>query len=104
MKLEPKVYKGINYIRISELPKKQKLIYSEGQKQMELIKINTGNQVFSDCILYSVYNNWYSSIYPAENEKALNNNEFQLVSERKNNPYLKPQFSIINIFSFLKLS
>ena len=95
MKLEPKVYKGINYIRILELPKKQKLIYSEGQKQMELIKINTGNQVFQDCILYNVYDSWYSSIYlQAENEEALINNEFQLVGERKNNPYLKPQFSI----------
>ena len=103
MKLESNHYKGINYIRISNLPDEQKAVYDDDLEKMELIKINTGNQVFRDCILYSVYNNWYSSIYPAQNEKALNNNEFQLVSERKNNPYLKPQFSIIKIFSFLKL-
>jgi len=95
MKLEPKVYRGINYIRISDLPDKQKAIYAEDQKKMELIKINTGDQVIQDCILYNVYDSWYSSIYlQAENEEALINNEFQLVGERKNNPYLKPQFSI----------
>ncbi len=95
MKPEPKVYKGINYIRISDLPDKQKAVFAEDQKKMELIKINTGNQVFHDCLLYSVYNSWYSSIYlQAENEEALINNEFQLVDERKNNPYTKPQLSI----------
>jgi len=94
MKLEPKVYKGINYIRISDLPEKQKMIYTEDQKEMELIKINTGNQVFYDCILYNVYESWYSSIYlQAENEEAINN-KFQLVGKRKNNLYLKPQLSI----------
>ena len=55
MKLAPKVYKSINYIRITDLPDKQKAVYDEDQKKMELIKINTGNQVFHDCILYSVY-------------------------------------------------
>ena len=94
MKLAPKVYKGTNYIRITDLPDKQKAVYAEDQKKMELIKINTGNQVFHDCILYSVYDCWYSSIYLAKNEEALIISEFQLVSERKNNPYLKPQFSI----------
>ncbi len=94
MKLAPKVYKGINYIRITDLPDKQKAVYAEDQKKMELIKINTGNQVFHDCILYSVYGYWYCSIYLAKNEEVLIINEFQLVSERKNNPYLKPQFSI----------
>lgn len=94
MKLAPKVYKGINYIRITDLPDKQKAVYAEDQKKMELIKINTGNQVFHDCILYSVYDYWYCSIYLSKNEEVLIINEFQLVSERKNNPYLKPQFSI----------
>ena len=95
MKLDPIVYKGINYIRISELPEKQKMFYAEDNHKMELIKINTGNQVYHDCILYNVYDSWYSSIYlHTENEEALINNEFQLVDERKNNLYPKPQFSI----------
>ncbi len=95
MKLEPKAFKGINYVRISELPEKQKMIYSEDQEKMELIKINTGNQVYQDCILYNVYDIWYSSIYlQSVNEEALINNEFQPVNERKNNLYPKPQFSI----------
>jgi len=94
MKLAPKVYKGINYIRITDLPDTQKAIYTEDQKEVELIKINTGNQVFHDCILYSVYDSWYSSTYLAEIEEAPINNEFQLVNERKKTPYLKPQISI----------
>ena len=95
MKPEPKVYKGINYIRISDLPDKQKAIYAEDQKKMELIKINTGDQVFHDCIPYSVYDSWYRSIFlQAENEEALINNKFQLVGERENNLYPKPQLSI----------
>ena len=95
MKLDPKVFKGINYVRISELPEKQKMIYSEDQEKMELIKINTGNQVYHDCIPYCVYNSWYNSIYlKSEIESASANNEFQLVIERKNSPYPKPQFSI----------
>lgn len=95
MKLEPKVFKGINYVRISELPEKQKTIYSGDQEKMELIKINTGNQVYQDCILYNVYDNWYSSVYlKSEIESASANNEFQLVIERKNSSYPKPQFSI----------
>ncbi len=94
-KPEPKVYKGINYIRISDLPNKQKAVYAEDQEKMELIKINTGDQVFHDCIPYSVYDNWYRSIYlQAENEEALINNKFQLVGERENNLYPKPQLSI----------
>lgn len=58
-KVEPEVYKGISYVRLSNLPKDQKQIMS--QSAIPKIKIKTESSVLTDCVQYLDYEKWYES-------------------------------------------
>ncbi len=68
-----RIYKGIEFIRISDLPEDQQ----DQIKQMDtvdlVIKILTEEGLLSDCVSYKDYVHWYSNIYtkvsPALEEK-----------------------------------
>ncbi len=62
MRLNATVYKGIEFINVSELPADQQLMLKYSQ-QPERIKILVGNTLLSDCIQYKVYRNWYHDIF-----------------------------------------
>ncbi|MEM6361196.1 MAG: hypothetical protein AAF149_07355 [Bacteroidota bacterium] len=76
-----RVYKGIHYVRISDLPEEQQIQIKNIESRNLIIKILTESELMSDCITYDDYRKWYQNIYtqvsPIEVEVA---NEPQKVS------------------------
>jgi hypothetical protein len=62
MKAKAKVYKGIEFISVSELPANQQLLLQHAQKP-ERIKIMLDGKILENCIQYREYNHWYSTVY-----------------------------------------
>jgi hypothetical protein len=59
-KMKPEVYKGISFVRLSDLPKDQKHVIC--QSEIRKIKIKTDSSVLTDCVQYLDYENWFESI------------------------------------------
>ena len=62
MKAKAKIYRGIEFISISELPTNQQLLLQHNQEPQR-IKILFEGKILKNCIQYSEYDNWYSSVY-----------------------------------------
>ena len=60
---QARTYKGIEFIRISELPQDQQEQIRNIVSTDLVIKIKTDSELMSDCIVYNDYVKWYSSIY-----------------------------------------
>jgi hypothetical protein len=58
-KIRPEVYKGISYIRLSNLPNDQRQVIAE--TRIRKIKIKTESSILHDCVQYHDYENWYES-------------------------------------------
>ena len=71
MKVKPTLYRGIEFVKINDLPEDQQLILKSTPNGMEFVKILIYGRVSEQCILYSSYSNWYSSVFkqPASNKK-----------------------------------
>lgn len=63
MKVSSKIYKGIEYVRLSELPKDQKEKISESLSGESLIKILIDETVVSNCLQYKDYDFWFENVY-----------------------------------------
>jgi len=65
MKLAGKIYKGIHYIELQELPQdhQKRLIDSVGKEA--LIKILVGNAIVRNCVQYKDYEDWYRHMVSA---------------------------------------
>jgi len=59
-KIQPEVYRGISFIRLSNLPRDQKQVIS--QTEIKRIKIKTESSILTDCVQYLDYEKWYESI------------------------------------------
>lgn len=65
MKISSRVYKGIEYVQLSDLPADQ-------QQQVTLalehtfIKLLIDKSIISNCIQYKDYENWFDKAYPEE--------------------------------------
>lgn len=57
------VYRGIEYIRISELPEDEKTQIRNWLDRDMIIKIQTQDQLLPDCVVYKEYVHWYEKIY-----------------------------------------
>lgn len=68
----PEHYKGISFIRISNLPAEQKLVIRENYNSEAIIKIIKDNTLLNDCILYPEYTAWY--------KKFKNSNAAEIIS------------------------
>ena len=70
-----KVYKGIYYIRISELPEDQQVQIKNIDSKDLIIKILTDTELMSDCVAYADYQSWFQNIYtrvsPAQEEEKV---------------------------------
>ncbi|TRX58376.1 hypothetical protein FNH22_13585 [Fulvivirga sp. M361] len=68
------IYKGIEFVRISDLPEDQQTQIRNIVSADLVIKIKTDTELFSDCLLYKDYKHWFESIYtrmsPAEEEPS----------------------------------
>lgn len=62
MKIEPKIFRGIAYIQLSQLPAEQRVKFASASKKF-LIKILIDGKIISDCVQFKDYENWYDAEY-----------------------------------------
>lgn len=62
MLAKAKIFRGIEFISVSELPDDQQLILKHS-RDPERIKILVDGQILSNCIQYREYCQWYLTIF-----------------------------------------
>ena len=63
MKVNSKVYKGIEYIQLTDLPKEQQDLIVQYRSEDFFIKILVENNVVNNCIQYRDYDAWFETVY-----------------------------------------
>lgn len=63
MKVNSKIYKGIEYIQLTDLPNEQQDLIIQHLEEDDFIKILVENSVISDCIQYKDYEAWFDTIF-----------------------------------------
>ncbi|MBX7124195.1 MAG: hypothetical protein K1X47_00760 [Cyclobacteriaceae bacterium] len=66
MKANPEIFKGIEYVRISSLPKDQQSILWTTFDRTKVIKVLKEKSLLNDCIQYADYVQWYIREYSRE--------------------------------------
>ena len=59
MKVDAKIFKGIEYVQVSELPQAQREILTKTINPDLYIKLLIDGKIISGCLQYKDYNNWY---------------------------------------------
>lgn len=59
----PKLYKGIEYVQLAELPQEQQARIKESLNEEFFVKILVNGKIYQDCILYKDYSYWFKSVY-----------------------------------------
>lgn len=77
------IFKGIEYIRLSQLPKEEKEQISNWLQRDMIIKIQTDNELLTDCINYKDYKHWFSKIYTQISPVELTEKAAAKQSQRK---------------------
>ena len=90
---EEEVFRGIHYIRVSELPTDQQALFREWLPSDQIIKIMIDKKVMDNCVQYHHYKHWYDNIYPTQELAKMEVNEEE--AEQK---------STLFNFSFLRTS
>lgn len=70
MKILSKVFRGIEYIQIIQLPPQQREKLLETINQKLFIKILIDGKIVGDCLQYKDYEVWYENIYRTPAEKV----------------------------------
>ncbi|TXH30893.1 MAG: hypothetical protein E6Q96_01140 [Cyclobacteriaceae bacterium] len=60
------IYKGIEFVRISQLPAEQQEKLIQTIKRDRIIKIMIGTTLADDCLQYHDYRAWFAQTYPAK--------------------------------------
>ncbi len=60
---QKEIYKGIEFVRISNLPKEQNEIINAVFPKEKIIKILRNEVVLRDCIQYQEYQDWLKNNY-----------------------------------------
>jgi hypothetical protein len=63
MKVSSKIYKGIEYVQLSELPKDQKEKILEMFDEESFIKIMMDKTIIRKCLQYKDYEMWFDNYY-----------------------------------------
>lgn len=74
MRINPKKYKGIDYIQLTDLPLAQQQKFVQTVNQSLFIKIMIDKKIISQCIQYKDYEWWFDTVYnvsEAEPEKVV---------------------------------
>ena len=61
MKVDAKIFKGIEYVQMSELPQAQREILPQTINPDLFIKLLVDGKIISGCLQYKDYNNWYQN-------------------------------------------
>jgi len=64
----PKLYKGIEYVQLEELPEEQQVRIKESLNRAFFVKILVNGKLHQNCILYKDYSYWFQSVYQ-ENQR-----------------------------------
>ncbi len=59
MKVDAKIFKGIEYIQVSELPQSQREILTQTINPDLYIKLLIDGKIISGCLQYKDYSQWY---------------------------------------------
>lgn len=86
MKVESKVYKGIKYIRLDELPGVQRDHLLQTLRSDYFIKIMIDGQIVSHCVQYKDYDAWYDAVFASALEPVK--------EKRKNDLVIKPTLAL----------
>jgi hypothetical protein len=63
MKVNSKIYRGIEYVQLNELPQEQKEKLLQELHDDFLIKILIDDTVIRNCIQYKDYEFWFDNVY-----------------------------------------
>lgn len=63
MKVNSRIYKGIEYIQLTDLPKDQQDLIIKNLNEEFFIKILIEKNVISNCVQYKDYTLWFESCY-----------------------------------------
>lgn len=69
MKAAAKVFKGIEYVQVNQLPEDQRENFVQSINDSLFIKILIDGKVISDCVQFKDYEMWYDGIYKSVVEK-----------------------------------
>ncbi len=61
-KANEKIFRGIHYIRISQLPQDQKESFLRWLPRDQVIKIQIDQDILPDCVQYHHYEHWFDNI------------------------------------------
>ena len=61
----PKLYKGIEYVQLNELPEDQRRMIKESLSEELFIKILVDGHLHRNCILYKDYKYWFERVFNA---------------------------------------
>ena len=64
------LYKGIEFVRISQLTKQEQEIFYRNFNRNSLIKIRIDEEIVHDCIQYKDYILWYKNAFPQETKET----------------------------------
>ncbi|MEO1050255.1 MAG: hypothetical protein AAFX87_06505 [Bacteroidota bacterium] len=68
-KVKPENYKGIEYVRMVNLPEEQRVAIADWLTEDTLIKILRDNIILRDCVQYSDYTFWLENIFNVEEQQ-----------------------------------
>lgn len=63
MKVGVKIYKGIEYVQVSELPAAQREDIGKTLNPDLFIKIMIEGKIIGQCLQYKDYSKWYTEVY-----------------------------------------
>jgi hypothetical protein len=63
MKVSSRIYKGIEYILLTDLPQDQREKIVEFLREDSLIKILVESKVCSNCVQYREYEAWFDNVF-----------------------------------------
>jgi hypothetical protein len=66
MKADSKIFKGIEYVQVSELPHAQREVLTQTINPELFIKLLVDGKIISGCLQYKHYNQWYQEHFQAE--------------------------------------
>jgi hypothetical protein len=58
------IYKGIEFVRLSAMPKSEQDLFQKTFNPNLYIKILIGEEVVHDCVQYKDYASWFATMFP----------------------------------------
>lgn len=102
-KIEPENYRGIQYIRLSNLPEEQQGLIHQWLSEDRLIKIVYKGILLDDCLQYSDYQNWFDHVMPKQSVAFRNRKNEKKVQAKDRSKNQKDDL-LLRIWPFSSLS